>query len=280
MRLGPSLALGVGLSLLHTACTEPSLPGEGSIPPDRPTMIINGEPTGGTFGNVGAILFDFDDDGSIEGEEQLCSGGLIAPTVFLTAAHCLAFLPADAQLYVSFDPSLLPAPTPLIAATGFALHPRFPGSTSNLFDIGVVLLPSGSTTGIEPLELPSVGALDDLAAQGGLRGDNFLNVGYGVSANSRGRPSFSYDGLRRVSASPFRALTKYSLGLLMNSNATGLGGDCYGDSGSPKFLEGNTEVIYAITIWGDLPCRATSWDYRLDTEVAQEFLGQFVSLPD
>jgi len=28
-----------------------------------------------------------------------------------------------------------------------------------------------------------------------------------------------------------------------------------------------------------VPCRATSWDYRLDTQSARDFLGQFVALP-
>jgi hypothetical protein len=267
------------LAMLCTACSDLAEPHDATQDPLRPELIINGRPTGSAFGNVGALLFDFTGDGAITGDEQLCSGSLIAPTVFLTAGHCLAFLPSDAQLYVTFDPDLLPVPSGLIAAVGFQAHPEFGANTANPRDVGVVLLAPGSTSGITPLELPAPGALDRLAAGGGLRGELFLNVGYGVSATARGRPSFDYDGVRKVSESPFRALTHYWLGLLMNSNATELGGDCYGDSGSPKFLDGNRQVIYAVTSWGDLPCRATSWDYRLDTDSAREFLGQFVSLP-
>src|SRR2546425_1910186 len=58
-----------------------------TAPPDRPSFIINGQPTGdNTFSNVGALLFDFDQNGVITGDDALCSGCLIAPTVFLTAA--------------------------------------------------------------------------------------------------------------------------------------------------------------------------------------------------
>ena len=106
-----------------------------------------------------------------------------------------------------------------------------------------------------------------------------MNVGYGVSANRTGIPDFEFDGKRKVSKSPFAALQPHWLGLLMNSFATGEGGDCFGDSGSPKFFDGDTTMIVATVTWGDAVCRATSWDYRLDTPSARAFLGQFVRLP-
>jgi hypothetical protein len=59
-------------------------------------------------------------------------------------------------------------------------------------------------------------------------------------------------------------------------------GTCYGDSGGPNFLgAGATEadIVAATTITGDFMCRATNVVYRLDTESARSFLGQFVSLP-
>src|SRR2546422_9683121 len=47
---------------------------------DRPSFIINGQPTGeNSFSNVGALLFDFDRNGIITGDDALCSGSLIAP---------------------------------------------------------------------------------------------------------------------------------------------------------------------------------------------------------
>ncbi len=272
----------LALTLLYLAAACSEAPTRTATPePTEPQLITNGVPTGSNFGNVGALLYDFDENRVIDGRNDfLCSGSLIAPTVFLTAGHCLDFLPAGAQVYVSFDPTLLPEPSGLIAAEAFHVHPALlvtAGIAKN--DLGVVLLPAGATSGITPLELPPVGYLDALAAQGGLRGQLFLNVGYGYDATSRGQPRFAYDGVRKVSRSPFKGLTSDWLSLLMNTKATGQGGVCLGDSGSPKFLAGNTNLVVAVTSWVDYFCRATSFSQRVDTPSARAFLRRFVALP-
>ena len=79
--------------------------------------------------------------------------------------------------------------------------------------------------------------------------------------------------------SPFMALLPNWLKLLMNTNATGEGGVCYGDSGSPHFLDGAPGMAVATTTNGDHPCRTLGNNYRLDTPSARAFLGQFVALP-
>src|SRR3989442_1457265 len=125
---------------------------------DRPSFIINGQPTGdNSFSNVGALLFDFDGNGIITGDDALCSGSLIAPRVFLTAAHCVSFFPADAQLYVSFNADLFASGLEVIAATEFHFDPGFGHDLGDLHDVAVVLLPAGSTTKIQPLGLPRAG---------------------------------------------------------------------------------------------------------------------------
>jgi trypsin len=274
MRITPLLYLAVIAAA--TACTEPSAPA--SPPLTQPQYITNGVPTGSDFGAVGALLFDFGADGSLDG---LCTGGLISPTVFLTAAHCFLSLPPIVQLYVTFDPALSLPPGPLIAVEGFHVHPdfRLGGLAITVNDLGVVILPEGAAAGVTPLQLPPADHLDQLAANGGLSGELFLNVGYGVSASSQGPRSFSFDGVRKVSKSPFKALTSDWLGLLMNSHATGEGGICLGDSGGPKFLDGNPTMVVAVTAWVDNMCRASNFNQRVDTQAARAFLGQFVSLP-
>jgi len=132
---------------------------------------------------------------------------------------------------------------------------------------------------LTPFKLPPAGYLDQLAAQGGLVSQVFVNVGYGTSASLTGPPSFPFDGVRKVSEAEFMGLQPAWLGLLMNSNATDLGGDCYGDSGGPKFLDSDLTTIVATVTTGDYPCRATSWDYRLDTPSARNFLGRYLTLP-
>jgi hypothetical protein len=276
------LALPVMAVLVLAACGEPIIP---TAAPDRPGFIIHGTPTGSDYGSVGALLFDRDGDG-IDGGDLRCTGSLIAPTVFLTAAHCVAPhvpdppFPPDAQLYVSFAPDLQDPGAIPIPATGFVYDPRYSPTNQTLrYDMALVFLPEGATAGLTPLQLPPAGALTALAAQGGLRDESFIGVGYGVDASRTGPPIFFYDGVRKWAANPFRTLQSQLLGTQMNSHVTGQGGTCYGDSGGPQFREGNTTTIYSVVSWSDFPCRAIGWHGRLDTPQARSFLGQYVELP-
>lgn len=273
-KLFPSLAL---VALLG-ACTESR--SHDIAAPDGVSAIINGEPTGSAYGNVGALLFDLDENG-ISGDDEWCTGSLITPTIFLTAAHCIVtpYTPAGSQFYVSFASDLYDKGMKAIKATGVVYDPEYGHDVSKLHDLALVFLPRSSTNGITPLSLPPADYLGGLAAQGKLSKQLFVNVGYGVSANRTGTPQYFYDGLRAVSKSEFSSLTQTWLELLMNTKSTGLGGDCFGDSGGPKFLDGNTTMIVATVTTGDTNCRATSKDWRLDTPEARGFLGRYVTLP-
>ena len=55
--------------------------------------ITFGQPDGDLHPNVGALLADHDPDSP--GPDLLCSGTLIDERVFLTAAHCTAFLESE-----------------------------------------------------------------------------------------------------------------------------------------------------------------------------------------
>jgi V8-like Glu-specific endopeptidase len=240
--------------------------------------IGNGVPDGNGHPNVGAIAVEFEPGQKV----FICSGSLASATVFLTAAHCLAFLPEigveASEVFVTFESNVLSA-RKFIQATAFHFDPLFGHDLGDLHDLGVIILPSRSTKGITPVVLPKAGLLDQMAQNGGLVGQEFVNVGYGVVPSIKGAPpSFSFDGERRVSTSLFQALDQAWLRLLMNTDATDLGGVCFGDSGSPHFLPG-TNTIVATTTGGDAICRAENFNYRLDTEMARSFLRQFVTLP-
>jgi len=166
-----------------------------------------------------------------------------------------------------------------IKATDYTFDLLYGHDMANLHDLAVIFLPASATKGLKPIGLPEAGELDRLSAQGALSKQLFVNVGYGTSSTRTGPPSFPWDGKRNMSKSEFMGLQPTWLGLLMNENATGEGGDCYGDSGGPKFIDGNPDKIYATVTTGDFPCRATTWDWRLDTPEARGFLKQYVSLP-
>ncbi|HJQ10997.1 MAG TPA: trypsin-like serine protease [Gemmatimonadaceae bacterium] len=250
--------------------------------PTGASFIVNGQPTGSAYGNVGALLIDWDKNGKINGDDELCTGSLITPTVFLTAAHCVypdPITPLGIQFYVSFSPDLYAKSMKYITATGYVWDPAYGHDQANLHDLALVFLPKNSTSGITPLQLPPAGYLDQLKASGAINSLTFVNVGYGTSSTQTGIPGFPYDGQRSYSYSEFMGLQPTWLGLLMNNSATGLGGDCYGDSGGPKFINGNSNMIVATVTTGDYNCRATTWDWRLDTPDARGFLGNYVKLP-
>jgi len=267
-------------SITLAACADAPAPTT-ALAPSTPSTIINGTYTGSSFASVGALLFDYDKNGVIDGDDEFCTGSLISPTVFLTAAHCVvsSYTPPGSQWYVSFAPDLYAKGIKVIKAEAYYSDPAYGHDQANLHDLAVIILPAGSTKGLTPYSLPKAGELDRLSAKGALSDAIFYNVGYGTSATRTGVPGFSFDGRRYVSQSEFMGLQKYWLGLLMNTSATGLGGDCYGDSGGPKFLTTNPGVVYATVTTGDYNCRATTWDYRTDTDDARAFLGRFVAVP-
>lgn len=275
MRIG---AAGVVLvAALVAACGSEEVAGPAA------NAIINGTYDGTLYQNVGALLYDFKEDG-LDADDQVCTGAYVglrrnlpSQAVFLTAAHCVAWLPPGSPLSVSFEPDLNLAVNE-IDATGYAFDPEYGRDNGDPHDVAVVFLPAEDVSALTPAELPTAGALDVMSRQGGLRRALFVNVGYGATARRTGRPGGTYENKRLWSLAPFMGLTRVWLGLLINTHATGQGGDCYGDSGGPKFLKGGT-TVFATVSWGDAPCRATSWNYRLDTPAARAFLGTYLTLP-
>jgi hypothetical protein len=249
-------------------------------PSQGPSRIVNGEPTGAPIRRWARSSSTTTATAWTAGD-QWCTGSLVSPTVFVTSAHCVItpYTPPGSQFYVSFSPDLFGKGFRAIAATGYKADPKYGHDQANLHDLAVVFLPASATRGMTPLKLPTAGLLDGLAAKGSLSKQLFVNVGYGVSATRTGVPGFSWDGKRNYSKSEFMGLQPTWLGLLMNTSATGEGGDCYGDSGGPKFLDGDPTTILATVTTGDYNCRATTWDWRLDTPEARAFLAPFVRLP-
>jgi len=239
--------------------------------------ITFGEPDGNLHPNVGALLFE-----DSEGQLSIgCSGALIAPDVFLTAAHCVSWMvpsgvPLD-RVWVSFD-SEIDADSPVIHGTAQP-NPNYGHDANDAQDVAVIILDEPQYD-IPLAQLPTAGLLDQMRADHLLKNQMFVAVGYGAL---RDDPTGGWHNIvwgnneRRYVQQSFQALKPGWIQLSMNPS-TGSGGTCYGDSGGPHFL-GDTNVVVAVTVTGDAWCRATDVDYRLDIETARTFLAQFVTLP-
>lgn len=226
-------------------------------------LDVNGHPS------VGALVFE-----PAPGvKEFICSGTLVAPKVYVTAAHCIEFLVqsgvAPHDVWVTFDPVF--AQTGTFHRGTYHSNPAFGGpGVADPHDLAVIVL--DAPPGITPAQLPSQGYLDTVA----VREQTFTAVGYGATRTGKttGPHAISFDGQRRVATQSGLSLRKAWFLLSMNPS-TGNGGTCYGDSGGPHFV-GATTIVVSITVTGDAVCRATDQTYRIDTQESLDFIRSFI----
>ena len=91
------------------------------------SAVTYGQPDGNRHTNVGALVGTFDGQ-----TYPYCSGTLISPTVFLTAAHCDI---GTEQVYVTLDPTYT-SNSKLYSGTFYA-DPLYNRSQSDTHDIAV-----------------------------------------------------------------------------------------------------------------------------------------------
>lgn len=243
--------------------------------------ITYGELDGDAHPFVGSIVISIPDQGYF----QYCSGTLIAEQVFLTASHCTAGLDdlvariPGAEVLVTFDPTINGSSA--YYSGQWYTNPNYGGPASDTGDIAVIVL--DQAPGIAPAQLPAEGLLDELQAAHVLHDTRFTAVGYGtIRETKQGAFAAILDNVdRRQAEQGFLSLTGAWLRLAMTPD-NGNGGTCYGDSGGPHFihLDGvETNIVAAITVTGDAPCKALDTTYRVDTPQARAFLSPFVTLP-
>ena len=180
-----------------------------------------------------------------------CSGTLISPTVFLTAAHCAEPSP---QVRVTFD-SAYQAGDKVYTGTfhGDPLYNKRRATRTTSRS-------SCSTrrSGITPAQLRP-------PTRCRTSGEPAVHVG-GLrramrSTNGPGGHQYLYNDVRGVATGTLNTVNPGWLKISMNPSH-GDGGTCYGDSGGPNFLGGPTEtnIVAATTITGDAVCRSTNVD--------------------
>ena len=280
----PRLA-GFSLLLLAAACSDTAAPttpqGAGG-----PSAISFGAPDRDDHPYVGVILFVQNGVGYYG-----CSGTLVSPTVMITAGHCVE---SEGNLndvtYVRFTEDALADiddyPTlqawldaEWIVAAEVVAHPEFDDFAGfpSTYDVGVVIL-SEPVILPEYGVLPEIGLLESIAQATGRQGKLFTAVGYGIHGLLL---PFAGDDFSRRQARTMliEARSTQSNGVGPSAKFTnnpGIGGGtCNGDSGGP-ILYGDTNIIAAITSFGYTPCIGVDFNFRLDTEIAQDFLAAFL----
>jgi trypsin len=278
-------AIGSSVARMRRLLLVAAIVGSALVTAAPASAITFGQFDANRHPSVGALFADWDPDSP--GLDLLCTGTLISREDFLTASHCTVFLPdvgvAPHDVYVTFDPDPLKAdgtlkPTTPLQRGTYHTHFDYGAGGGDPHDIAVIVLDSPYTAAF-PAQLPTLNQLSGM----NLKSQRFTAVGYGDrrETKSGGNKALFFDGQRRFVTQGFNTLTKVWLKLSMNPSH-GDGGTCYGDSGGPHFLgagANETNLLVALTVSGDAPCRSTDVDYRTDTASARAFLGQFVTLP-
>jgi Trypsin len=272
--------------LAMAACSEaPTTSSDPAVnTPENPSFITFGKPDGNAHPHVGTLLFRRE---GVNGFFS-CTATLLSPTVLLTAGHCTeSGGKVNTVTYVRFTEDALADraayPTTQawldaewIEAEQAIPHPQFNDFRGfpNTYDVGVVILSEA-----DAVELPLYGALPGLGLLERLSGQNkiFTAVGYGLQGLIKPFESdifARYVGTTRlVEVKSTRNGDSHSAKF---TNNPGLGGGtCNGDSGGPIFV-GTSNVIGAVTSFGFTPCIGNDFNFRVDTELAQDFITPYL----
>jgi secreted trypsin-like serine protease len=232
--------------------------------------VVNGSPDNGRHPYVGMAVW-FPTGNPADGFE-LCSGSLVSPTVFVTAAHCF---PEGAHVFVDMQEDAFgdlhqPAPH---AVGGVAFPDPNWGSLgkglsqSDRNDLAVVTLAA-------PVQVSRYAQLPTLGYDDTLPNNQAIEiVGYGIQTQTPLTFGSRFDAPAKIINGGGATGDEF----LKVSSSPGQGGaTCNGDSGGPD-LQAGTDLMLAISSYGaSATCKAVAYAQRMDTPEAIRFVSSFL----
>jgi hypothetical protein len=191
---------------------------------------------------------------------SLCTASVIAPTVLLTAAHCVsASEVGEGAQFVGLTGNDLDSDIgSQLAVRATYPNPLWDGNDlQGGHDQGIVILAAPVTTPPLPINRRSLSST----------GQSVRLIGYGLSDESAQTGA----GVKRQVTTSIVGLTSTMIHIGDDSRAT-----CEGDSGGPALMMiDGAETIVGTTSYGLVDCSDGGWDARVDSDLA--FIDQYLS---
>lgn len=227
-------------------------------------------------------LHGLTNNGSSVYVQPFCTGTLVAPNVVLTAAHCLdvasqlastyqTMAPNALAIYVGNDPAV-DLTSHLYLANATLIHTGYDRWALNN-DIALVRLSSNVT---ESSPVPYLPASQGFTAAD--IGGNLNFAGFGQTETGASGVKLQVDGPLgglgcTVAGCPDAG---FAASQISYTQAGGVGGPCFGDSGGPAFLNrSGTVYVAGITSYGDDQCLQYGVSTRVDAY--ESFITSFIA---
>ncbi|KAL4422363.1 hypothetical protein ABPG75_008560 [Micractinium tetrahymenae] len=210
---------------------------------------------------------------------HFCGAALVAPSVLVTAAHCLQGSRSLPQVHIGRGYLTTPeVGYDVRQAARVVVHPSYDPSTSQN-DVAVILLDSPSTKA--PIALPSSGLTSGLAD-----GVSVTAIGFGTTSEGALYLSESMQHVTVSYIAPLRCNGIYSAGqlkagMLCAGVLDGGKDTCQGDSGGPLILPGASatgDVLVGATSWGFGCARAGLPGVYTDVAFFRSWIDSYLAL--